>query len=659
MSRLHAQAGRFRCAAPSTVRKGPTQRQKIFACCSIFFLSCFPFGSAASRAAYAPGLWFSGTRLILDHAEVRADTVSVGVTDQGLQRFLARMGATLAYQAGQRYVVITTADRRTISFTLGDTRYEVEGTSFTAPFAPYAVRGEPFLPFYTLAKAMHVVPVGVDGETVLQPQIAALDVRNVGKTVIVTVRGATPLRYRKTSASDAGHLALQFSGTASTLEQSRVIGAPALSQITVLVEGTPRAPRTTIAFEGPAGGVRAMYASQSANAFVVAFAPAGTVLAGVPIPEEGAVVASAPEPPAPQAIPSPLASAFPQAVVTAMDENSSAQGMTLHVAVNGTASYEWHRLLDNRWYVDVRNATLGFAAREETPRTDAVLSLRMKQLGDDAAPFVRIALTMPSMRRVEAVPAVDGITIAVAAADDENAPRVGFGRVGADAGVVAVLPTQAPTISAVPTPGVWKFNGRSSARGRVIVLDPGHGGSDAGAQQNGLTEKVITLNVAQSLRSTLAARGWNVKMTRDDDTDVFAPNDSAHDELQARCDIANKAGARLFVSIHVNSFTSGDLNGTTTYYYKDEDLPLADAVHRRLAAALETKDDGVRKANFYVIHHTSMPAILIETAFLSNPGDARLLRSPLFLQKVVTAVADGVGDYMGSASPPVTGMLER
>jgi len=66
----------------------------------------------------------------------------------------------------------------------------------------------------------------------------------------------------------------------------------------------------------------------------------------------------------------------------------------------------------------------------------------------------------------------------------------------------------------------------------------------------------------------------------------------------------------LFHSIHVNSFTSSDLNGTTTYYYKAQDRALADAVHRRLIAAeLGTADDGVRKANFYVIRHTAMPAI--------------------------------------------------
>ena len=139
-------------------------------------------------------------------------------------------------------------------------------------------------------------------------------------------------------------------------------------------------------------------------------------------------------------------------------------------------------------------------------------------------------------------------------------------------------------------------------------------------------------------------------MTRDSDVDVFEPNDSAHDELQARCDIANRAGARMFISVHVNSYTSGSLNGTTTYYYKGVDLSLAQAIHSRLIESLGTADRGVRKENFYVIHHTVMPATLVETAFMSNAADAQLLRSPAWRQKVAGAIADGVGDYAGA--PP-------
>jgi N-acetylmuramoyl-L-alanine amidase len=263
-------------------------------------------------------------------------------------------------------------------------------------------------------------------------------------------------------------------------------------------------------------------------------------------------------------------------------------------------------------------------------------------------------MSLMSVPHIDVTPSNAALTVAVTAGEDPLPIHIGAGQIGPDA-KVAILTDASPLPISTPVP--WKF-GSHGTGAHLIVLDPGHGGSDTGAQQNGLTEKEITLDISQRLRDVLTARGWSVKMTREKDVDVFEPNDSAHDELQARCDIANKAGAQIFVSIHVNSFTSGDLNGTTTYYYKNEDLPLAEAVHRRLVSVLDTKDDGVRKSNFYVIHHTSMPAILIETAFMSNADDAQRLRSVTFLQKIASAVADGVGDYAGK-QPPVTGMLEQ
>ena len=140
-----------------------------------------------------------------------------------------------------------------------------------------------------------------------------------------------------------------------------------------------------------------------------------------------------------------------------------------------------------------------------------------------------------------------------------------------------------------------------------------------------------------------------MRLTRDGDNDVFAPNDSARDELQtARRHHANGGGARILLSVHINSYVTSSLNGTTVYYYKSSDLALAQALHRRLTLALETKDDGVRKDNLYVIRHAAMPAALVETAFLSNAHDAALLRSSDFLQKVATAIADGVGDYVSA-----------
>ncbi|HEY0798191.1 MAG TPA: N-acetylmuramoyl-L-alanine amidase [Candidatus Baltobacteraceae bacterium] len=634
-----------------------------------------------AQAQFTPDVWFAGTQLIFDHAQARGDAIAVGTQDTGLLRFLARVGATVAFQPGQRYVVITSSDHRTITFTLGDPHYSVESERFTAPFSPYAQGDEAFVPLFSLAKALYVAPVMVGAQVVLQPQIGALDVHNVGDAVEVRVRGATALHFRRVADTN-GALQLLFTGVASALDQSRIIGAPGLSQITLVAQGTPRSPTTSVAFYGPADGVHVLGTSASPNELTLLFAPAGTPLAGDPIPDEGVAVASAAMPvatpdtgavapqPATPAAPAqtgdigmeatPLPSPSPAtATVTEVDETPTDQTFTVRIAVDGPVAYEWHRLLDGRWYIDLQNAVLGLPPRDDTPASDAVTAVRLRQLALVPVPVVRVALSLPAERTVDVAPAGDSVTLTIGPAvspdDDALAARTGAGSIGDAAVATTILPAQTPLPSPQPLDtGLWKFGPRSGSR--LIVIDPGHGGSDTGAQQNGLVEKDLTHDISERLRTQLVARGWSVKLTRDTDVDVFAPNDSAHDELQARCDIANNLGARIFVSIHVNSFTSSDLNGTTTYYYKGQDLPLAQAIHRRLIAALTTQDDGVRKDNFYVIHHTTMPAVLIETAFMSNTSDAALLRSPAFLQKVADAVADGVSDYAGAPPPPQTSM---
>jgi N-acetylmuramoyl-L-alanine amidase len=271
---------------------------------------------------------------------------------------------------------------------------------------------------------------------------------------------------------------------------------------------------------------------------------------------------------------------------------------------------------------------------------------------------------MPSPRGVSLVPTSDGMTIAIDSQDDSTLQTAGTGELVNGSIVAAVVPL--PGVAAAPPdasrpaadatePADWKFAAPSGAKNpKLIVIDPGHGGSDTGAEHNGLVEKELNLDVARRLRSVLIARGWQVKMTRDSDIDVYQPNDSARDELQARDDIANAAGARLLVSVHTNSFTTSELRGTTTYYYTSASRPLAEAIHARLAAALPTADDGIRKENFYVIHHQTMPGVLVEMAFLSNPGDAKLLKTSAFLQSIAVGIADGIGDFTSGNQPVST-----
>jgi N-acetylmuramoyl-L-alanine amidase len=216
---------------------------------------------------------------------------------------------------------------------------------------------------------------------------------------------------------------------------------------------------------------------------------------------------------------------------------------------------------------------------------------------------------------------------------------------------------------------------------RTIVIDPGHGGGDEGTRTPvGLTEKFLTLDIAQRLALLLAGAGFEVSMTRETDSKLF---------LRDRVRFANQAHADLFLSIHVNWLKDGRANrGIETYYLGPSDDPfitelasaenresgysmadvrqlldgiysdlrqqesrrLAAAVQRRLVGAVrevsrEVRDRGVRSAPFLVLVETEMPAVLAEVASLASPEEARLLAQPEYRERLARALFDGIRAY--------------
>ena len=190
-------------------------------------------------------------------------------------------------------------------------------------------------------------------------------------------------------------------------------------------------------------------------------------------------------------------------------------------------------------------------------------------------------------------------------------------------------------------------------KGRIITIDPGHGGSDPGAiGPTGVTEKSVTLKIAMELQRLLKAEGATVYMTRTTDTEVSPKKDKATDveELQARCDVANRHKADIFISIHMDSFSGGTAKGTTSYYYSlgtAKSRKLADKVRSALISQIGTQSRGTQSCNFYVVKHTDMPATLVEVAFISNAAEEKLLNSEAGVKKAALGIADGIADYFG------------
>lgn len=176
---------------------------------------------------------------------------------------------------------------------------------------------------------------------------------------------------------------------------------------------------------------------------------------------------------------------------------------------------------------------------------------------------------------------------------------------------------------------------------KKIVVDPGHGGNDPGASANGLLEKSLTLDICLRLVEKLAAYDAEIILTRDSDTLV---------DLIKRADIANRAAADFFLSIHCNA---GGGEGFESYTHLDataSTLSTGEIIHREVAAfCLERNvaDRGMKAADFAVLRLTSMPAVLLELLFVDHPRDAGLLQNEVFLRDLTSAVARGSATALG------------
>ena len=183
--------------------------------------------------------------------------------------------------------------------------------------------------------------------------------------------------------------------------------------------------------------------------------------------------------------------------------------------------------------------------------------------------------------------------------------------------------------------------------GRVIVIDPGHGGSDAGAiGPTGVTEKSVALAVSLKAQRLLTASGYQVVMTRTTDVDVAAPGVPDSTELQAR---VNKApsNAALFISVHCNAFSNGKANGMETYHAPTavKGARLARLLNEELERLGGLSNRGVKAARFYVMTHSQCPASLIELGFITNPREEKLLASDDYQQKLAQAITNAVNRY--------------
>ncbi|HVS63081.1 MAG TPA: N-acetylmuramoyl-L-alanine amidase [Thermoanaerobaculia bacterium] len=347
----------------------------------------------------------------------------------------------------------------------------------------------------------------------------------------------------------------------------------------------------------------------------------------------------------------------------------------------------------------LRDRLSGVAAEARTAASDAGATAAEDAVGTRAARLGRSSegspqgITASSLGLTASAldPAASSLEGSVSSLDPTGAENGDGSSGGADAD-----PSSAPSLD----PGAAAGDRLYSAPSRIdpgilplsvrrVILDPGHGGQSPGTVASDLLEKELTLDIALRLEQLLSAGGYEVSMTRDDDT---------HVELADRVELANRERGDLFVSIHVNWLGTNDARGIETFYLGPTDDPIleqlahvenkgsgysltdfrtlldgiyADArrdVSRDLAASIHhelvrhlrkvspnLRDRGVKTAPFVVLIGTQMPAVLAEVSCLSSTEEIALLREPSYRQQIAEALHAGIASYARSLEPsPLT-----
>jgi N-acetylmuramoyl-L-alanine amidase len=180
----------------------------------------------------------------------------------------------------------------------------------------------------------------------------------------------------------------------------------------------------------------------------------------------------------------------------------------------------------------------------------------------------------------------------------------------------------------------------TSLKGKIIAIDPGHGGRDPGAVgKKGRHEKYYTMDISLRLKQLLEAKGADVILVRKGDQNP---------SLYQRTIAANRNKADAFISVHVNSFYNSFANGTETYYYKASDKPLAQAIQNEMVKTLKRKNLGTKRAKLYVLRYSTMPTALVEPLFITNHKEYQLLIQPVNRQKIAQAIETGISKYFKS-----------
>jgi len=179
-------------------------------------------------------------------------------------------------------------------------------------------------------------------------------------------------------------------------------------------------------------------------------------------------------------------------------------------------------------------------------------------------------------------------------------------------------------------------------QGKTIVIDPGHGGRDPGyIGKTGIFEKFLNMKIASKLKKLLTDAGAKVVMTRTKDISIRDRDIVA---------LTNNSDADLFVAIHLNCYASPRAGGTQTFYFTPQSKNFAKLMQKNLTQTIKLRNRGVKKETYYVVHHTNIPSVLVESVYLTNPKEEKLVMTPEFQSKVAYGMYKGIKEYVKISS---------
>jgi len=186
----------------------------------------------------------------------------------------------------------------------------------------------------------------------------------------------------------------------------------------------------------------------------------------------------------------------------------------------------------------------------------------------------------------------------------------------------------------------------SMLAGHNIVIDPGHGGIDGGASSNNVIEKEITLAISKKLADVLQSYGGKVTFTRDSDIDYYTRGKGGkRKDLLTRIEIMENSGAEIFISVHCNAYRAINLSGAQVFY--SPKFPQNKILAERLQQALKEFPPGNKRQakedlHILLLNDTKIPGVLIETGYVTNQQEARLLADDDYQMKLVEQIAKGL-----------------